>query len=282
MPTWDVFLSYSTQDKRYVAKVHQELENRGLKVWRDASAIRPGQRLRDAINAGIQDSAAVAIFCSPRSLSSQWVLNELDMAMLRELRERRIVVLPVLMGQVQISDLPQDIQGKLCFDFRGGFDKEWEDQRERFISAVHYAAAEVSGYSPEFIPVGDELVGRFIGHDFHGDDVTARVVAVMLAAGYTDLFTREDDHMLKAAFVEKYGTFALEKMIVYWMDMTGFRPGVGESFEPSETLAAMDATRVTLAAFGAVHVLRETNPELRLVAIPQKETGELSFSAVHR
>jgi TIR domain len=123
--SWDVFISHSTQDVEIVTQVADDLEDVGLSVWLDRSTIGPGERIREKINLGIKNSTVVLIFISRRSLKSRWVLNELDAAMLREINERRPLLLPVLIGRVHTNELPEDLKGKKYLDLRYNFEKKY-------------------------------------------------------------------------------------------------------------------------------------------------------------
>jgi TIR domain len=113
MPShYDVFVSYSSRDTAIVSRVVKDLSQAGLTVWWDQSSIRPAERIREAINRGIQNSATVLIFISSKSLESRWVLNELDAAMLKEISERKPLVFPVLIGRIATDSLPEDLKGK--------------------------------------------------------------------------------------------------------------------------------------------------------------------------
>src|SRR5262249_13298781 len=47
-----------------------------------------------------------------------WVKFELNSAMLREIEERHVRVIPSIIGGIEFSDLPLDLRAKYCLDFR--------------------------------------------------------------------------------------------------------------------------------------------------------------------
>ncbi|MBD0260211.1 MAG: toll/interleukin-1 receptor domain-containing protein, partial [Cytophagales bacterium] len=107
--TWDVFVSYSSKDAYYVSHIVNDLKRAGLKVWQDTSAIAPGERIRDAIDDGIRNSAVVLGIVSLNSLDSEWVRSELDVAIaqesdkkkkkkVQENKKSKAFLLPVLIG----------------------------------------------------------------------------------------------------------------------------------------------------------------------------------------
>ncbi len=159
--SWDVFVSYSSKDQEFVREVVADLEAHSVRVWWDEKAIRPAERIREAINQGIQESASVLVFISPRSLASRWVLNELDTAMLKEMERRQAVVIPILLGRVDIAELPGDLRGKKFIDLRGNKRAKYHTVRDGLMSAIAIASSR-----PELAPdrtfvVGDDLVRFF-------------------------------------------------------------------------------------------------------------------------
>jgi hypothetical protein len=62
---YDVFVSYSSSDKRAVQRIAELLRANGIRIWWDGWEMKPGDRLRDKINAGIQSSNYFLIILSP-------------------------------------------------------------------------------------------------------------------------------------------------------------------------------------------------------------------------
>ena len=122
---FDLFISYSSKDKKYVSELAKDLQTKGLRVWFDQWEMRPGDRLRDRINSGIRGSRFFLVVLSPNSINASWVKIELDSAMIRELEEQRVVVIPLLKGRISNSDIPGDLKGKNYLDVRkrGGYSK---------------------------------------------------------------------------------------------------------------------------------------------------------------
>ena len=75
-----------------------------------------GDSLIEKIRDGIDRVDFVAAVISRASVKSKWVSRELDIATNRELRGKRVVLLPILLEDVR---LPGFLDGKLFADFRG-------------------------------------------------------------------------------------------------------------------------------------------------------------------
>src|SRR5437016_2632636 len=111
-----IFLSHSHKDKAFVKRLTLDLRRRGHVVWVDEAEINVGDSLIEKIREGIDRVDFVAAVISRASVKSKWVSRELDIASNRELRGKKVVVLPILLEDVR---LPGFLDGKLFADFRG-------------------------------------------------------------------------------------------------------------------------------------------------------------------
>lgn len=110
-----VFISYSHKDNRFVKRLAANLRDAGHTVWIDEMELLVGDSLIEGICNAIGSVDFVATIISSTSLSSQWFKKELDLALNREIDEKRVVVLPILLDDVE---LPGFIKGKYYADFR--------------------------------------------------------------------------------------------------------------------------------------------------------------------
>lgn len=132
MKKYDLFISYSSKDRPSVSEFVEILRAHGLTVWFDAFEMQPGDRLRDRIGEGIERSRYMVVVLSEHSINAPWVRTELDSAMMRELDERRVVVIPMLHGRVTQQLLPADLRGKHYL--------EWRSHQDAGIAAQRIAA----------------------------------------------------------------------------------------------------------------------------------------------
>lgn len=116
------FISYSHADHIFAGRLHDALQSRGVRCWRDEKDIRPGERILDAVAGGIETHDAVLLCCSKDALSSWWVRDEVEKAIERERRERRQLIIPLLLDDRIFdweSGLRSAITSRLGVDFRG-------------------------------------------------------------------------------------------------------------------------------------------------------------------
>lgn len=109
-----IFLSHSHADKPFARKLAADLRAAGHTVWIDEAEINIGDSLIEKIREGLDQVDFVAAILSSASASSQWVTRELDIASNREIKEKRVVVLPLLVEKVP---MPGFLEGKFYGDF---------------------------------------------------------------------------------------------------------------------------------------------------------------------
>lgn len=110
-----VFISYSHKDKQFAERLAADVRDAGHTVWIDEIEILVGDSLIEKIRNGIDSVDFVAAIISSTSLNSQWFKKELDLASNREIDEKRVVVLPILLDDIE---LPGFLKGKCYADFK--------------------------------------------------------------------------------------------------------------------------------------------------------------------
>lgn len=107
------FISHSWHDKRVARMIAETLQRLGGEVWLDDAEIKLGDSLIEKIRSGIDSVDYVIALISKKSVTSEWVSRELDVAMNQEIEGRRVKVLPVLVSK---CPLPGFLKGKLYAD----------------------------------------------------------------------------------------------------------------------------------------------------------------------
>jgi len=127
MPTFDVFLSYSSVDKPWVIQLKDDLHRYGVAVWLDKDEIRPGDLFVKALEAGLAQSRAVALIVSPEAIASGWVEEEYAHAMsLAQNKQRALRLIPVLLRDATVPGFLQSRHRVDCRDERAYAQKVWE------------------------------------------------------------------------------------------------------------------------------------------------------------
>lgn len=78
-----------------------------------------GDSLLDRIQEGLTDSSHLLVVLSENSVESEWCKKELKVGLMREIEERKVHVIPIIIDNCTI---PPFLKDKLFADFRPGFD----------------------------------------------------------------------------------------------------------------------------------------------------------------
>jgi len=113
-----IFISYSHADKAFVDKLAANLIKHDGHVWVDTWELNVGDSILNRVQEAIQASSALLIVLSKASVASEWCRKELNAGLMRELDEKRVVVLPVLVEDCEILVF---LREKMYADFREEF-----------------------------------------------------------------------------------------------------------------------------------------------------------------
>jgi hypothetical protein len=113
-----IFISYSHSDAAFVNRLATALVESNTHVWVDSWELNVGDSILDRVQAAMKESDALLIVLSKASVASDWCRKELNAGLMRELDEKRVLVLPVL---VEDCDVPMFLREKKYADFRIAF-----------------------------------------------------------------------------------------------------------------------------------------------------------------
>lgn len=119
-----VFISYSHRDKDFVDQLAMHLVKNNVYVWVDRWELAAGDSLIQRVQDFLKGSSALLVILSKASLESEWCKKELACGLMRELEERKAVVIPVL---IEDCAIPPFLKEKLYADFRTDFDAGLRD-----------------------------------------------------------------------------------------------------------------------------------------------------------
>lgn len=114
-----VFISYNHKDSEFADRLTLELIRHNIKVWKDSMRIGIGDSLIQKIQEGLEVASYFCVILSHNSIQSEWVKREMTAGLLREIEERRVRILPIVIDDCRIPLLLRD---KLYADFREDFD----------------------------------------------------------------------------------------------------------------------------------------------------------------
>ena len=142
-----VFISYSHSDRDFVDRLALALLNKKINVWLDRWEIQVGDSLIQKIEAGLEECSALLVVLSKASTESEWCKKELSAGLIRELDERKVVVLPLLIEDCKI---PLFLRDKFYADFRKEFDFAFKDVVNALAGATSMEMGRVAANDSYF------------------------------------------------------------------------------------------------------------------------------------
>ena len=127
-------------DKPFVRGIYRYLSKSGLRVWIDEAELNAGDSLIEALADAVFRVDCIVAVISEASVSSKWVKKELAWAMSREIKGRRIRVIPVKKDDVSI---PKTLSDKLYLDFSSAY-KRTKNKAVLLASILNQTAPKAS------------------------------------------------------------------------------------------------------------------------------------------
>ena len=114
-----LFICHASEDKPFVDKLVNELDQRALYAWYDKREIVVGDSIVARVSAGLSSARYLIAVLSPNAIRKPWVMRELNSSLMRQLADKNIAILPVLIEHCSIPALLADIK---YADFTESFD----------------------------------------------------------------------------------------------------------------------------------------------------------------
>jgi len=115
-----VFISYSHVDKDIVDKIAKALVKERINIWVDRWELNIGDSIVQKVQAALGDSDALLVILSKASVESEWCKKELNVGLIREIEEKKTVLLPVL---IEKCERPLFLKDKYYADLSTDFDE---------------------------------------------------------------------------------------------------------------------------------------------------------------
>jgi hypothetical protein len=100
---YDVFLSYSSQDKAVVRGIAERLRADGLRVWFDDWELRPGDSIPARIEEGLEQSRVLALCMSRNASGTEWARLESGSFRFRDPLNRELRFIPIRLDDSDIT-----------------------------------------------------------------------------------------------------------------------------------------------------------------------------------
>ena len=109
------FVSYSRADTDFVLRLCQDLRAAGASIWLDKLDIHPGEEWDQAIERGLSECGRMLVVLSPKSVTSENVLDEIGYAL-----SKKKPIIPVLYRDCEV---PYRLNRLEYVDFRTAYDE---------------------------------------------------------------------------------------------------------------------------------------------------------------
>lgn len=153
---YSCFISYSTKDKEFAQRLHNDLQSEGVRCWFAPEDIQGGKKLHDQIDEAIRQYDKLLLILSPKSISSEWVKTEIAKARKREISQNRKMLFPVRLIDIETLKVWE------CFDADTGKDSAREI-REYYIPDFSAWKKDHGSYSRELVKLLRDLKANSSG-----------------------------------------------------------------------------------------------------------------------
>ena len=93
--SYNCLISYATQDRAFALKLHDDLQDQGVRCWLVPDELKGGQDLQLRIIQALGENDKLVLVLSDHSMASDWIASELKAIRELEKQERRRLLFPV-------------------------------------------------------------------------------------------------------------------------------------------------------------------------------------------
>jgi TIR domain/Pentapeptide repeats (8 copies) len=92
---YSCFISYSAKDEDFARRLHADLQDKDVRCWFAPEDMKIGAKILDTIDEAIRLRDKVLLVLSERSITSEWVEDEVTKAFAEERRRGGVVLFPI-------------------------------------------------------------------------------------------------------------------------------------------------------------------------------------------
>jgi hypothetical protein len=144
------FVSHSARDRAFAERLHEDLQQRGVRCWYAPQDLKIGERILDGLYRAIRHQEKLLLILSDHSVRSTWVRDEVDRAFAEETDRGDLVVFPVRIDDaVMEANEPWALKIRTTRhigDFRGWrLETEYKSAFERLVRDLRKESSEPAG-----------------------------------------------------------------------------------------------------------------------------------------
>lgn len=104
---YSCFISYSSKDQKFTQKLHDDLQDKGVRCWFAPENLKIGDRLHETIDESIKLREKLLLILSHNSIGSAWVEREVRIALEEEKRRGETMLYPVRLDDAVMDSTTQ-------------------------------------------------------------------------------------------------------------------------------------------------------------------------------
>ena len=138
---YSCFISYSVKDEDVAARLHADLQNKGVRCWFAPHDMPIGAKILDGIDEAIRLRDKVLLILSEHSIKSDWVEDEVTTAFEEERNRGQLMLFPVRLDDaVMATDeaWAAKLRARNIGDFR-----HWKDH-EKYMKSLERVLRDLS------------------------------------------------------------------------------------------------------------------------------------------
>jgi len=123
------FISYSNKDEEFAKRIHENLQDKGVRCWFAPEDMMIGDRIRIKIDQEIRLRDKLLVILSENSISSTWVGDEVESALDEEKASGRTILFPIRLDEA-VMEAQMDWAAMIKRRRHIGDFSKWADERE--------------------------------------------------------------------------------------------------------------------------------------------------------
>ena len=120
------FISYSHQDASFADRLHNDLQDNGVRCWFAPEDLKIGDKIRPTIDQSIRIHDKLLLILSGNTLNSFWVVSEVEKAFEEERKRNQTVLFPVRLDEA-VMDTDQAWAAQIRRTRHIGDFSRWKD-----------------------------------------------------------------------------------------------------------------------------------------------------------
>jgi uncharacterized protein YjbI with pentapeptide repeats len=130
---YSCFISYSSRDQEFAQRLHDDLQNNGVRCWFAPEDLKIGDEFRRSIGTQIRLRDKLLIILSENSISSEWVGDEVEKALAEEKDQGMLKLFPIRLDDAVLKTKDDWAEKIRLRRHIGDFSKEYVPAFERLL-----------------------------------------------------------------------------------------------------------------------------------------------------